>query len=310
MTSVARFLNDSRLRNRKDQPWVDTQIQSMLEIPVYIGQIRWKDEVYPGMHLPLVSKTTFEEVQSIFANAEFKKKSSRTTALFQKILICGECHSGMTTSFSYNRSKTRYEYYRCVSTTKAEVETSTCSLKYRPQITLETQFFQYVHHLCLSETLNPITAKLTTHNRHITDQLQIIQSQATACDSQLADIKVQRSKYLDALIMNDFLSEERQLIRTQIQTLETESRQLQSQLSHFRLEISQLEERHVHFDQFKSQIIQLLDLHQQQNAAQLQYFLPRIINTLTLFINQWTIQFHLLPWPIDLPISPDPRNSQ
>ena len=51
-------------------------------------------------------------------------------------------------------------------------------------------------------------------------------------ECQLADSKVQRSKYLDALIINDFLSEERQLLRTQIQTLETESRQLQSQLIH------------------------------------------------------------------------------
>ena len=310
MASVARFLNDARIHNRKDQPWVDTQIQSMLENPVYIGQVRWKYETYPGMHVPLVGKTLFEEVQVIFANTQFKQKTSRTTALFQKILFCGECQCVMTTSFSYNRTKTRYRYYRCVSTTKAEVATSSCSLKYRAQSTLEAQFFKSLHELCHPTKLKPIEAKIITHNLKIEAKTQIIQTKANGCDSQLADIKVQRSKYLDALIINDFLSEERQLIRSQIQTLETESRQLQSQLSHFRLEISHLEDGKVQFDQFKAQIIQLLDLHQQQDIVQLQHYLPKRIDTITLFPDQWTIQFQSLPWPIDLPIFPNPRNSQ
>jgi site-specific DNA recombinase len=319
LSSVARFLNDTRIRSRKDGAWQDTYIQKILQNPVYIGQVRWNDQLYPGLHLPLIAKTTFEEVQAIFATTRLTKRRSQSNALLQQLLHCGHCQCPMTTSFAYNRSKTRYQYYRCTSTMKAEFHTSTCTLKYIPQAELETQFFSSLLQLCRPSQMNPIHNRITAYNQELEARISPIHHQIEVCERQLFEIKAQRSNYLDALITKDFLSEERQLIRSQIQTLETEERQLQSQLSHFRLERNQFEESRIHFDHFKSRFIQLLDLHrfiqlldlhQQQNTAQLQRQLPNILRTATLNETQWALQFIDLPWPIDLPILDTAGKSQ
>lgn len=310
LVTVARFLNDTRIHTRKDRPWQDSQIQWILENPIYIGQVRWKDTFYPGLHLPLIAATCFDEVQAIFANSQVKKKISKTTALFQKLLFCGQCQCVMTTSFAYNRTKTRYLYYRCTSTMKSEFKTSSCPLKYIGQASLEAQFFKSILDLCQPTRIKPIEVKISTHNQQLDEKAARLQIQATTCETNLEQLKTQRSKYLDALITNDFLSEERQLIRTQIQALETESNQIQSQLSHLRLEISHFDEHRIYFDHFKAQLIQLLELYQQHDIAQLQHHLPSILISITRYPEQWTVQFHSLPWPIDVPIFKDPENSQ
>ncbi|NBV42539.1 hypothetical protein EBR96_07210 [bacterium] len=302
LSAVARFLNDSRIRNGKDQPWQDTFIQIILQNPVYIGQIKWKDAVYPGMHLPLVTNAAFDEVQAIFANSLVAKKRKKGGFLLQKRLICGNCQCPITTSFAYNRSKTRYQYYRCTSTMKAEIKTTTCTLKYIPKDELESQLFQSLHALIQREKMKPLQDKIMAHNQEIDHKTIELQTQIEKEEAQLSLIKSRRSGYLDALIANDFLSEERQLIRSQIQALEAEERQLQSRINHFRLELNQQEETRVHFDRFKAQLIHLLELFQQQEAAKLQRYLPQILLSVTCYSTQWTIQFASLPWPIEIPI--------
>lgn len=111
---------------------------------------------------------------------------------------------------------------------------------------------------------------------------------------------------MDALISNDFLSKERDLIRTQIYTLETEERQTQSQLSHIRLEVTQFHETKMNFDQFKTHLIQLLELYQRQDLTQLQRQLPHILTSVIRYKAKWEVQFTSLSWPIEIPFFNNP----
>lgn len=84
-------------------------IHLMLTNPVYCGQIRWKDEVYPGVHEPLVSSQQFDRCQSIMTQRNGRKTGYGSIPFSYRGLIhctCGQIMSG-------ELKKGRYIYYHC-----------------------------------------------------------------------------------------------------------------------------------------------------------------------------------------------------
>ena len=91
-----------------------TNLSRLLTDPVYIGKIRFRDQIYEGVHQAIITDDVFNMAQSILNANNMTKTGYRESGsdfLLKGLVYCGVCRSAMTCSFSYSKGK-KYYYYR------------------------------------------------------------------------------------------------------------------------------------------------------------------------------------------------------
>lgn len=68
LRAILHRLTDQGLRSRAGKPLQVSGLWYVLSNPFYAGLIRFKGELYPGKHEPLVDKATFDRVQRNFGD--------------------------------------------------------------------------------------------------------------------------------------------------------------------------------------------------------------------------------------------------
>lgn len=67
----------------------------MLKNPLYYGMMRYKGQVIPGSHEPMVTKATFDRVQEILNNRGNPRPALKEFT-YRGFLVCGECGRAIT----------------------------------------------------------------------------------------------------------------------------------------------------------------------------------------------------------------------
>ena len=89
-----------------------TRIHQILRDPLYIGKIRWDEEVFDGQHKPLVPVTLFRRTQARLAQTgKAKRGPKRGNWSFGGMLKCGHCGCLLTAE----KKKGKYVYYHCTA---------------------------------------------------------------------------------------------------------------------------------------------------------------------------------------------------
>jgi hypothetical protein len=86
----------------------------MLKNPVYVGQIRTTEGVYPGRFKPLVSRKTSNQVLSVLlgnATGGGPRILNNPKFPLRRFIVCSECGKSLTGSASRGRSGKKYAYY-------------------------------------------------------------------------------------------------------------------------------------------------------------------------------------------------------
>jgi hypothetical protein len=83
-------------------------LERLLKNPFYAGSFIWEGKLYPGTHIPLISRDRFEEVQSVFQGRNRPKYSKHDFA-YRGLLICAHDQCLVTAE----TKKGKYTYYRC-----------------------------------------------------------------------------------------------------------------------------------------------------------------------------------------------------
>ncbi len=110
------------LRNRAGHPLRPQQMQMVLRNPFYVGVIRSRRYgLFPGIHVPLVSKPLFDRVQVILSG-KFVRRTKRFNFLFRRFIRCATCHRSLVGS-----ERKGHVYYRCPT-----IECPTTSLREEP----------------------------------------------------------------------------------------------------------------------------------------------------------------------------------
>ena len=111
-TDVMRLVAQNDIRNPKHNNLLTAHcLYYLLRNPIYIGQLRWKDKFYEGVHEPIISKELFLEAQGLTKKKVVKKRLYKEF-LLTGLVKCSDCKSGMTNVFT-NKKKRRYYYYKC-----------------------------------------------------------------------------------------------------------------------------------------------------------------------------------------------------
>ncbi len=98
-----------------------TKLGELLRSKIYMGEIAYKGEIYPGKFEPLVSKTLWYQVQVQFRKGNKPVEMNKQDFLFKGKVSCGECGKPLVGEY---KKGGRYVYYRCSDMKK------TCSQGY------------------------------------------------------------------------------------------------------------------------------------------------------------------------------------
>jgi len=129
LSAVYKFLKEKGIKNHSGKNFSKTNIAHILRNVVYLGKIKHNNEIYQGIHEPIISDEIFGLAQKIHKE---KQKNFRVykNFLFGGLVNCEECGSKMTSCFTNKRDGRklkRYYYYRCTSTLQQNWQA--CSIK-------------------------------------------------------------------------------------------------------------------------------------------------------------------------------------
>jgi site-specific DNA recombinase len=121
ISALNRMLRDEwgyrtrRKRRSGGGPLSLSAVYNLLANPFYAGYIRWKGELYPGKHPPMISWEDFNSLQTIL-KPKGREKPQRYTFAYTGLIRCGVCGRMVTAENKVNRFGSRYVYYHCSRT--------------------------------------------------------------------------------------------------------------------------------------------------------------------------------------------------
>jgi site-specific DNA recombinase len=118
----------------------NTAVRRVLSNPVYMGKVRIKDELYPGIHEALVSEEDWYKVAALLDhNRAISKRSysykidgaGRSDNLLSGLLFCGDCGARMYARKVSSKTK-KYICHSVARTSPAMIKSDSCSNRLHP----------------------------------------------------------------------------------------------------------------------------------------------------------------------------------
>jgi site-specific DNA recombinase len=302
-SAVSAYLHDAKLPAPGKAGWVEARVQDILQNPVYKGCIRWKNEVYPGLHTPIIAPSIWEQVQLIFESKQRILAQTRSNALLQKLAVCRDCHHPLLPSFAYNRTKTKYGYYRCGSTTHGKHRRLgiNCTFKYVASIKLHNDLSQAIGQLATPHHISALDHQVMAHNQTLELQIKTLTDTISLAESELKQIKAKKSEYVDFLVIKTPSAQDRGHINERIQELNAETKQLQAQLASAKLEVSQLQDKILTVDSLKQAVLVLRDMD--QTNPEYRQLLHDILTRVQVSSSSLIFHFKAIPWAVEIPLN-------
>lgn len=116
---VAQELAKYGFVDSKSKPYTKKRIEDILKSPVYIGKVTHGDDVFDGVHEPIISNELFYRVQLLLDGSEAKSPKG-IVYKYSNFIKCAKCGYSMIgiTKHGANNSGT-YVYYHCSNYSKA-----------------------------------------------------------------------------------------------------------------------------------------------------------------------------------------------
>jgi site-specific DNA recombinase len=123
---------------RGGNAFTKTGLHHLLTNVVYLGKVRYKNEVHDGEHPTIVDAGTWQRVQALLAHNGRSGGAvvrNQFGALLKGLLRCGPCGCAMTPAHTTKNGSKRYRYYTCSGAQKRGWDT--CPSKSIPGAEIE-----------------------------------------------------------------------------------------------------------------------------------------------------------------------------
>jgi len=120
LTAIQREMAAMGILTKKHQkPLPLSSIGNLLRCPFYYGVFLHKEEAHQGTHVPMISKKTFDAIQTaLVAVSKGRKQRTEKGFLFLNFATCGSCGYCITAERKIKKSGRCYYYYRCTHKNK------------------------------------------------------------------------------------------------------------------------------------------------------------------------------------------------
>ena len=205
-------------------------LADMFRNPFYVGIIYVKrtQEVFPGIHRPLVSKSLFDKVQQIL-DGKSNTHALTHDFLFRRMLSCKQCNSTLV-----GERQKGHIYYRC--------HTTGCPTKCIREEEVESQILGALSRLEFSqEEKQYLQAKVARLKRDwVSEREVLIKSQHLSLDKVKDRLNKLTDAYIDGVVEKDLFQQrkeallfEQKAIEEKLLVSDQESRSIPDRLSEF-----------------------------------------------------------------------------
>jgi site-specific DNA recombinase len=110
---IVGFLNETDALTKTGANWHKSLISRILRNPIYVGRLRWHDEVYEADHPPIVSDEMFAGAQEIIASrTTLPSRSHQSQHLLSGLAECGLCGKRLVAYYGTAKSNgKRFVFY-------------------------------------------------------------------------------------------------------------------------------------------------------------------------------------------------------
>jgi DNA invertase Pin-like site-specific DNA recombinase len=102
---------------RGGRPFTKTALQHLLTNVVYIGKLRYRDEVHDGEHAAIVPRDVWDRVQTLLRSQRPLVGCGRSSRPLKGLLRCAACQRAMCPA-TVSKDGRRYHYYVCSNAQK------------------------------------------------------------------------------------------------------------------------------------------------------------------------------------------------
>lgn len=139
--SISNLLADLGIKSRSGKPRHNYAIHGLLTNKLYIGIMKWKDELHEGKYQPLISKQLFDKVQQVLDN----KSRPRNRRESHGFPFCGLFHCSCGSMLTAQWAKDKYRYYRCTR------KKGKCTESYIQENDLQNQIIEKIKTIALPD---------------------------------------------------------------------------------------------------------------------------------------------------------------
>ena len=153
LADLARVAKGEGLTSRYGKrPVNKATVHHVLHNRIYTGDFVWREELYSGVHTPMISLEQWETVQDVLGNRYQKQRhKARRDFAFSGLMTCGHCGCALVGELK----KERYIYYHCTG------HRQRCPEPYVREEVLEDRFGRILDGLALSpDVLGWVTTAL------------------------------------------------------------------------------------------------------------------------------------------------------
>lgn len=172
-------------------------IPKMLANPLYIGKIKYGDQVFDGQHEPIIDMDTWNRAQARLEMLNQKmpyhlKYPFRGNHLLSGLLWCGNCGARYCCRSNKNKYGQSYSYYVCYTREKIKgmSRAEVCKNPRWREEKLDAAVLEEVRHLC-SDPEYFAAAAASKHSEDTTGRL------LDDCEKKLADLEKQINRLID-----------------------------------------------------------------------------------------------------------------
>lgn len=172
--AIKRWFDEIRMTTRKGKGVTLSQIYMMLKNPFYYGEFEYplkSGNWYRGRHEPLITKKTFDKVQTQLATYP-KSPWGEKIITFKGLFKCGSCKGNVIGEERYRKRKwakpRRHVYYHCARQLKP------CPERYISEEKLVKQVLRYINFMNIA---HPKHLKLTTALKESVSRYQAVREE-------------------------------------------------------------------------------------------------------------------------------------
>jgi site-specific DNA recombinase len=214
--SLTAFFKSKGVVSKKTGNLVPSTVHRTLINPFYYGAFVWAGELYPGIHQPMIKKSTFDKIRLILTSRNRGGNQRNIYDFpFKSLLKCGECGRAITAETHTkhykrtNRSAT-YIYYRC---TKSALDYK-CKQGYISQANLTGQFDRLISSCAWPSSL--VKRALSTTKALEQNQLGKLLQTKRGLDSQVEELDANINQLIDLHLKGILTQEEFVLKKNQL----------------------------------------------------------------------------------------------
>ncbi|MGE4170088.1 MAG: recombinase family protein [Candidatus Margulisiibacteriota bacterium] len=288
---TAVLCNAAGFRQRNGVLWDKRFVHKVLTKHVYAGLVFWKGTVFEGVHQPLVAKSMFENVQTLFQTRNTASSRSKIKGWLAGVLRCGHCQSPWVPTYTSKKGK-KYHYYRCRSSLNP-TQTS-CKGHYLGFETTHATVLELLLSYSLEPKLSEVQNRIHLFNDGVQTQLKHQTAQLEVFKAKLATIRQRREHYLDSLLAGNFTEPERKRINQKIDEFHLEEKQLEAAIWRQELDLRTTEESQMSFQSFKEQLLTFRLNHATFSPKDWKHWFTQNITHIDIVNEAFTITFKAL----------------